>query len=83
VDGRKRGHGLEAGDKARVDGGCRFAVELLVDDGLGEGFKRGLPAGEARGEGASPRHQPGEFGVGGGEGRYRFRGVIGEFEGAA
>jgi len=68
VDGRERGHGLEAGDEAGVDGGSGFAVELLVDDGLGEGFKWGLVGGEAEGEGAGAGDEFGEFGVGGGEG---------------
>ena len=45
----RRGEGFE---QAAVDGGGGFAVELLVDDGLDEGFERGLGAGDAHGEGA-------------------------------
>ncbi len=45
MDWGERGEGLEAFDDAGVDGGGCFAVELLVDDGLGEGFEGGLAGG--------------------------------------
>ena len=41
VDGSEGGERLEAFDEAGVDGGGGFAVELLVDDGLGEGLEGG------------------------------------------
>jgi len=78
VDRRKCGHWLEAGDQARVDGGGGFAVELLVDDGFGEGFEGGLLAGKAGGEGAGPGNQPRELGVGSGKRGHGNRGVVGE-----
>ena len=62
--GRQR---VEAVEQAAVDGGGGLAVELLVDDGLDEGFEGGLGAGEAQGEGAGAGDELGEFGVGGGE----------------
>lgn len=37
--------GVEAFKEAAVNGGGSLAVELLVDDGFGEGFKGGLRAG--------------------------------------
>jgi len=42
-------------------------VELLVDDGLCEGFEGGLLGAETDGEGAGFFDEAGEFGVGGGE----------------
>jgi len=83
VDGHEGGHGLEAGDEAGVDGGGGFAMELLVDDGLGEGFEGGLVGGEAEGEGAGAGDEFGEFGVGGGEGGYGLGGVVGELAAGA
>jgi len=59
--------GCEGLDEAAVDGGGGFAVELLVDDGLGEGFKGRLGTGEFEGEGASPLDEAAEFGIGSGE----------------
>ena len=50
-----------------MDGGGGFAVELLVDDGLDEGFEGGLGAGDAHGEGAGALDEAAELGVGGGE----------------
>ena len=58
---------VEGADEAVVDGGRRFAVELLVDDGLCEGFEGGLLGAETDGEGAGFFDEAGEFGVGGGE----------------
>jgi len=52
-------------------------VELLVDDGLGEGLEGGLGAGELEGEGAGASDEAGESGVGCGQGADRFRGVVG------
>ena len=57
--------GVEGFEEAFVDGGCGLAVELLIDDGFGEGLEGGLGVGEAHGEGASAGDEPGEFGVGG------------------
>ena len=50
-----------------MNGGGRFAVELLVDDALDEGFEGGLGAGELKGEGAGALDEASEFGIGGGE----------------
>ena len=83
VDGRERGHGLEAGDQAGVDGGGSFAMELLIDDGFGEGFEGGLVGGEARGKGAGAGDEFGELGVGSGKCGEGNRGVVGELGGAA
>ena len=77
VDGRERGHGLEAGDQAGMNRGGGFAVELLIDDGFGEGFEGGLAGGEARGEGTDAGDEPGEFGVCGGEVGDGLGGVVG------
>jgi len=62
---RQRG---EAAQQAGVDGGRGFAVELLVDDGLGEGLKGALFGGNAHGEWADPGDEFGEFGVKAGHG---------------
>ena len=59
--------GIEAFDEALVDGGGGFAVELLIDDGLGEGLKRGLLRGDAHGQGANAGDKFGEFEVSGRE----------------
>jgi hypothetical protein len=83
VDRGERGHGLEAGDEAGVDGGGGFAVELLVDDGFGEGFKGGLLRGEAQGEGANASDEPGEPGVGGGERGDGLGWIVGELAAGA
>ena len=61
------GEGVEAFEEAAVNGGGRFTVELLVDDALGECFKRGLGAGDPHDEGAGALDEATEFGVGGGE----------------
>jgi hypothetical protein len=50
-----------------VDGGGGFAVELLIDDGFDESFKRGLRAADAHGELAGAFDEFAEFGVCGGE----------------
>jgi len=50
-----------------VDGGCGFAMELLVDDGFGEGLKRALFWRNAQLKGADAGDELGEFGVSGGE----------------
>jgi hypothetical protein len=47
----------EGAEQARVDGGCGFAVELLIDDGFGEGLKGRLLGGEPQGEGAGARDE--------------------------
>jgi hypothetical protein len=72
----------EAGEEACVDGGGGFAVELLVDDGLGEGFKGGLLRGQAHCEGAGAGDELGKPGVGGGEMRDGLGGVVGELAAA-
>ncbi len=59
-----------------MDGGGGFAVELLVDDGFDEGFEGGLGAGYAHGEGAGALDELAESGVGGGENRNGFGGII-------
>jgi hypothetical protein len=61
------GFGVERSEQSGVDGGGGLAVELLVDDGLGEGFEGGLLGGEAHGERAGAGDERGEFGVGGRE----------------
>jgi len=66
-----------------MDGGGGLAVELLVDDGLGEGFKGGLAGGETHGERADAGDQLREFGVGGGEMRDGCFGVVRELAGWA
>ena len=83
VDGRKRGHGLEAGDEAGVDGGGGLAVELLVDDGFGEGFEGRLVGRETEGDGTGGGDEPGELGVGGGERGCGLDRIVGELGGAA
>ncbi len=65
--GAEAGDGLEGVEEAAVDGGGGLAVELLVDDGLGEGLEGGLGAGEPEGEGAGALNEAAQFGVGGGE----------------
>jgi len=77
VDGGERGHGLEAGDEAGVDGGGGSAVELLIDDGFGEGLEGGLVGGEAEGGWAGAGDEPGELGVDGGERGGRLDGIVG------
>jgi hypothetical protein len=61
------GDGIEALEEATVNGGCGFAVELLVDDGFDEGFEGGLGAGEAHGEGTGALNEAAELGIGSGE----------------
>ena len=60
-----------------MDGGGRFAVELLVDDRLGEGFEGRLLVGEAELERAGAGDEFGEFGVGGSEMGEGGGGVVG------
>ena len=81
--GERVGSGLEAGDEAGVDGCGGLAVELLVDDGFGEGLEGGLLGGEAEGEGADAGDESGELGVGGGERGGGGDGVVGELAGGA
>jgi hypothetical protein len=69
-------YGREGFEETAMDGGGGFAVELLVDDGFDEGFEGGLGAGYAQGEGAGALDELAEFGVGGGEIRNGFRGII-------
>ena len=83
VDGRKGGNGLEAGDQAGMNRGGGFAVELLIDDGLGEGFEGGLLPGEAGGEGAGQGNKLGELRVGGGQRGYGLGWVVGKLGGSA
>ena len=59
--------GVEGFEQAAVDGGGGLAVELLVDDGFGEGFEGGLGGGKLHGEGACTLDELAEFGVGDGE----------------
>ncbi len=66
-----------------MDAGGGFAVELLVDDRLSEGFEGGLLGGQAEGEGAGFGDEFGQFGVGGGERGGSLGGVVGKFESAA
>ena len=72
----------KATEEAAVDGGCSLAVELLVDDGLGEGLKRALFRGNVHGEWADAGDELGEFGVGGGERGEGCGGVVGRRLGA-
>jgi hypothetical protein len=67
----------KAAQEFGMDGCCSFAVELLIDDGLGESFEGGLLATDAHGEGARTRDELGEFGVGGGERGDGFVDVVG------
>ena len=71
VLGREVGIGaaewVEGFEQAAVDGGGGLAMELLVDDGFGEGFEGGLGGGELHGEGARAVDELAEFGVGGGK----------------
>lgn len=83
VDGRKRGHGLEAGYQAGVDGGSGFAVELLVNDGFSESFEGRLLRGEAQGERTDAGDETRKFGVGGGERGDRDSRVVGRLAGGA
>ncbi len=76
--GTRAAEGFEAGEQAGVDGGGGFAVELLVDDGLGERLEGGLGGGEAHGEGAGAGDEGDKFGVGGGELGDGFGAVVGE-----
>ena len=64
MDRRKRGHGLEAGDEARVDGRSGFSVELLIDDRFSEGLERRLLGGQASCEWTGASNQPRQFRVG-------------------
>ena len=58
------GHrGREGFDHAAMDGGCGFAVQLLIDDGFDEGFKWRLSTGDAHGEGAGTFDELAEFRV--------------------
>ncbi len=50
-----------------MDSGRSLAVELLINDGLGEGLKRALFWGNAHGKWADAGDEFGEFGVCGGE----------------
>ena len=50
-----------------MDGRGGFAVELLIDDALDEGFKWGLRAGEAQRKWSGAGDQLSQFGIGGGE----------------
>ena len=74
---------VEGFEQAAVDGGGGLAVELLVDDGFGEGFEGGLGAGEFHGEEADAGDELAEFGIGGGEFAEGESGVVGWFAGAA
>ena len=73
---------VEGLEQAAVDGGGGFAVELLIDDGFGEGFEGGLGGGELHGEGAGACDEFAEFGVGGGEVRDGGGGVVGGLAGS-
>ena len=53
----------EGGEQAFEDGGGGFAVELLIDDGLEQGFEGGVLALEFEGEGADAGDELAEFGV--------------------
>jgi hypothetical protein len=61
------GDRVEALEQAAVDGCGGLAVELLIDDAFDKGFKWGLRAGHAEGEGSGALDELTEFGVGGGE----------------
>jgi len=66
-----------------MDSSRSLAVELLVDDGLGEGLKRALFGRNAHGEGADAGDEFGEFGVGDGERGQGCGGVVRRSLGAA
>jgi hypothetical protein len=53
----------EGGEQAFEDGGCGFAVELLIDDGLEQGLEGGVLALEFEGKGADAVDELAEFGV--------------------
>jgi len=65
---RLRGHrGREGFNHSAMDGGCGFAVQLLIDDGFDEGFEGRLRTGDTHGEGAGTFDELAEFRVCGGE----------------
>ena len=47
-----------------MDGGCSFAVKLLVDDGFDESFERRLRTGDAHGEGTGAFDELAELRIG-------------------
>jgi len=60
------GAGLAEGfEEPAVNGGCGFAVELLVDDGLDQRLEGGLCAGDAEPKGPGALDQFAKFRVGG------------------
>ncbi len=71
--------GAEGAEELAVNGGGGFAVELLIDDGLEQGFKGRGGGCELHGEGAGALDEAGEFGVGGGEGGECGFGGVGRF----
>lgn len=71
------GQRREAAQEAGVDGSGGLAMELLVDDGFGEGLKRALFWGDTHGEGADAGDEPGELGIGGRDRGDRGRSVVG------
>ena len=68
---------------AAMNGGCGFAVQLLVEDGLQQGFEGRGRGVEAERKGAGAVDERGEFGVGGLEMGDGFVGVEGKFAAAA
>ena len=58
---------VEALEHPAVNGGCGFAVELLVDDALDEGFERRLCACNSHRERAGAFDESPKFRIGGGE----------------
>ncbi len=68
--------GLEAGEQTSVDGGCGFAVKLLINDGLGQCFEGRLLGGKAQREGAGAFDEPGELRVRGRERGYGDAGIV-------
>lgn len=71
----------KAGQQPGMDGGGGLAVQLLVDDGLGEGLKGGLTAGQAHGEWPGASDEFAQFGVGCGERGNGGGSVIGQLAG--
>ena len=67
----------------RVDGGGGLAVQLLVEDGLEQGFEGRRSGVEAQRKGAGAVDEGGEFGVGGLEMGDGFVGIEGKFAAAA
>ena len=68
---------------AAVNGGGSFAVELLIEDGLEQGFKGRGGGSEPKGERAGAADEAGEFEIGGAEVLDGLVGVEGKFAAAA